>query len=127
MTLEEARGYLARAVLTQGPTFVYNLDIPENDELSCSYFPQEDAPEGNPTRITACLVGVAMRIAGRSVERWMEDNTCDTASLVHAWNLSDPAARYFRQAQVSQDVGESWGDAYEAAERYAASFLRRGY
>jgi hypothetical protein len=130
MTLEEARGYLARAVLTQGVDFVYLLDVTNaykrgpNGETACSYFPREDLPESDPRHGTACLIGVALRLAGRTVRRCMENRPPDAQDSRSVWRLSADAAKYFRAAQRHQDSGFSWGEAYKSAERFAESLLK---
>lgn len=119
MGLEEARGYLARAVLTQGPSFVYNVDLDGSDNRDCSYFIQEDRPEEDPARLTPCLIGVAVRLAGREVPAWLEGTACSDRGARDEWNLSGKAAWYFFTAQRVQDQGGTWGEAYAAAEVYA--------
>lgn len=123
MTLEEARGYLARAVLTKGPDFIYRPLGTEWDDNPCSYFCRMDLPETDPRHDTPCLVGVAIRLAGREVTQDVEGMI--VPSLASTWNLSEDAARYFRAAQVVQDDYRSWGEAYCKAEKYAERYATR--
>lgn len=127
MTLDEARGYLARAVMTKGPEFVYRLDPKDydrvNNPLACSYFPRTDLPEDDPRHCTACLIGVALRLAGREITQWMEGLRPKDTRVASAWNLSWAAGNYFTIAQDYQDQGSSWGDAYEKVERWATGYI----
>lgn len=127
MSMEEARGWLAAAVATKGPEFVYRDPKWEvqGDNRACSYFPRTDLPEGDPRKDTPCLIGVAMRLAGREVTYAHECRTPDSLSLMRAWNLSPEAAMYLRWAQSKQDVGHTWGEALAFAENEANA--RREY
>jgi len=119
MTLEEARGYLARAVLTKGPDFTYRPDASEytdQEDNPCSYFCRTDLPEDDPRHGTPCLIGVALRLAGREITQDMEGEVPDQSNMRKAWNLSERAGSYFREAQAVQDNYRTWGEAYRAAE-----------
>jgi hypothetical protein len=119
INLEQARGLLARAVLTQGPGFVYT---PERGTV-CFYEPLGDdsAPDSDPRSKTGCLVGMALALAG--VDAKQLDGGVHAAH--HTWfergtvALSEKASRYLQAAQTVQDGGETWGQAYAAAERFA--------
>lgn len=111
--LDMARGLLARAVLTQGPDFVYN---PEGHG-DCHYEPLPDT-EG-PKGVTGCLVGVALGLHGAQIPKGSTD------SIVAIRNESpdmatEAAAVYFQAAQWAQDNGNSWGQAYATAEKRVA-------
>ena len=125
MSLAEARGWLAAAVATKGPEFVYRDPEWESlrDTRPCSYFPRTELPEGDPRRDTPCLIGVAMRLAGRKVTYVHECKTPDSVSLMRDWCLSPEAAMYFRWAQSKQDVGQSWGAALAFAEQGAEAHV----
>lgn len=115
MTLEMARGYLARAVFTQGPDFVYRPGG-RGDGGMCSYLPQTHLPEDDPRRCTGCMVGVALMLAGREILPVHEGDTPDMDHLREAWNLTVSAGKYLYSAQLLQDAGRTWGDAYAHAE-----------
>lgn len=116
--LEEARGLLARAVLTQGPDFVYN---PGNQMSVCYNVPVDwddgVAIEGHPARTTGCLVGTALSLGGVDVK------DMPRGAGIHDFRASVEydACVYFGSAQIVQDRGESWGAAYKTAENYYAS------
>lgn len=132
MTLEEARGYLARAVLTKSPEFVYvPRGVNRYKEMaegkhSCSYFCRTDLPEDDPRYGTPCLVGVALRFAGREFHKAQEGRAPQEPAMSVAWNLSHEAGTYFRAAQLEQDDSQSWGHAYNAAEKVAEEMIRNG-
>jgi hypothetical protein len=109
--IDQARGLLARAVLTQGPDFIYNPD----GLYACAYAPQPDVDEGNPRRITGCLVGVALDLAGETRHHRINGGIAAVRDSLPGL-LSEDAEAYFRVAQVEQDRGASWGRAYAEAE-----------
>lgn len=121
INLKQARELLPAAVATQGPDFVYNPD----GRSDCLYRPATDDdgrsypawPADHPGRTTGCLIGVALDLAGETRHR---DSLVDITGLAQQFPdmLSAMAARYFRQAQVVQDQGGSWGYAHDAAEEY---------
>lgn len=132
MTLEEARGYLARAVLTKGPEFIY---LPHDSRTygaatsaqgyqSCSYFCRTDLPETDPRHGTPCLVGVALRMAGRKFDVSHEGRAPQEFDMREVWNLSEDAGEYFRCAQLEQDDSRPWGHAYKCAERWAEEMMK---
>lgn len=127
--LETARGLLARAVLTKGPEFVYN---PYEFGTPCAYVPldpqnpgspevssPEVKGEDDPRCLTGCLVGVALALAGYEL-------TVDEARPIHrlaheeSFPVTGEAVNYLREAQKLQDAGSTWGNAYDAAEAFAA-------
>lgn len=124
ITLDQARGLLARAVLTQGPDFVYRTTG------ICAYQPttqavgtDEDA-EGvseaerdyYTAEKTGCLIGVALDLAGYT------DHRSSAGSVVGLWSdrtipgVSAQAVAYWQAAQSTQDGRLTWGEAYRRAE-----------
>lgn len=118
INLEQMRGFLARAVLTQGPNFIYN----PGKRYDCYYVQYLDKDESissdAPIRKTPCLIGVALQLAGINTSKlhgsiasnwldWLRDGIVD---------ITEEAVQYANHAQRSQDIGESWGAAYRQAE-----------
>ena len=118
MTLDEARGFLAAAVSTQGPEFIYNTGESESD--ICSYIPLVGLSESDPRTKTGCLVGVALSLAGRSREN-LEEFAGSVLFAEEPFSLTSEAAGYFHRAQREQDIGTSWGYAFQVAEDWADS------
>jgi len=128
--LEEARGLLARAVLTQGPDFVYNPD----GKGSCYYSPVTKdflrevhlitekrletalADSSEPAKLTGCLIGVALSLAGETRHLKILGGIYEVARNLPDL-LSIRAMHYLRTAQAKQDNGVTWGEAYQEAER----------
>lgn len=122
--LEQARGLLARAVLTQGPDFVYKVgDRPK----VCLYRPTKETDYGfdsdDPRSKTACLVGVALSLAGETRHVDIQDSVTGLSATFRDM-MTDEAAKYFRRAQYRQDNGETWGIAYRDAEAIAERLIR---
>ncbi len=114
-----ALGLLARAVLTQGPDFVYspmrgtpcyNLPIgeiaPFEQPVSIS--------DPSPKRITGCLVGTALMLADHPVAASVPDFAASGVTAF-AEALTGLALALLSQAQQEQDNGATWGQAYQAA------------
>ena len=121
ITLERARDLLARAVGTQGRDFIYN---PGGNGL-CQYTPMTDSllAATDPRRITGCLIGVALDLAGVTVHHGY------AATIYNLYranrDLMDlSAANYFSVAQKAQDRGLTWGQAYDAAEASVAYVIK---
>lgn len=129
MQLHEARGLLARAVMTQGPEFVYNR---EGDcSIACVNVPIGMAHEAglgfssshrifsaaadDPRRVTGCLVGTALLLSGRVTAGDLAARA-DNGVATFSFLLTDAALAYLETAQDRQDAGASWGGAYAAAE-----------
>ena len=114
--LEQARGLLARAVLTMGPDFVY---IPLNSYKNCYYQPMKgdeyDFEPNDPRGLTGCLIGVALSLAGETRHIGVVD-TIDNLHTFFPDLMTNQVARYFRIAQIAQDHGDTWGQAYKKAE-----------
>lgn len=109
--IDEARTLLADAVATQGRDFVYN----PGGGKTCHNVPYLDAPEGDPRRLTGCLVGTAMKLSGRIPD--IETSPYRKGSVSRfASFLTTEAEAYFRAAQIAQDHGRTWGEAFDAAE-----------
>lgn len=115
--LEQARGLLARAVMTQGPDFRYA----NRRGLTCQYEPLtyahtlEDEEPDDPRRKTGCLIGTAGKLAGLDVSDW---TGTFSGSVVHDNpGLFGPGvAQYWQTAQSAQDAGDTWGEAFDKAE-----------
>jgi len=129
--LPVARGLLARAVLTQGPSFVYSatepgdgtsstcLNAPVTDELLEMLGQEVDSiPADDPRRRTGCLIGVALTLHGETrhlVQRWVGSSVGTIQEGIPGL-MTYAARRYFSEAQEAQDGGATWGDAYDRAE-----------
>jgi hypothetical protein len=135
--LARARELLKQAMETQGRDFVYS---PTNHLFStqCFYRPKpanEVERWGRSKTITGCLIGTALTIAGGEYfEYLVEDESIMGISQANPGLMTYQAADYFRRAQRWQDLGQSWGEAYDRAEEYADEgipeidpmFARRG-
>lgn len=117
--LEEARGLLARAVLTQGPDFRYNNTTGGRECWYLPLTPNDEIFASDPRCCTGCLIGTALKLSGVEVAEW-------PGSIEYVYDLdkdgmqskiSQEVARYFQRAQTAQDDGRTWGEAYAAAER----------
>lgn len=131
--LDMARGLLARAVLTQGPDFVYN---PHGMGAACFYVPAVAAnipgladnpvnqvdPETDPRCFTGCLVGVALAFAGITFDE-AESRPIHQIAAGGGLPLTSGAVTYLRRAQMSQDTGGTWGQAYQDAEVIAQRII----
>lgn len=108
---------LAQAVATQGPGFVYC----PGGTLGCFYEPVpldhvESRGEDDPRRLTGCLVGVALELAGETRQRGSV-HTIHRLYMSFFPSLCTRAAKdYLAVAQATQDLGASWGEAYAMAE-----------
>lgn len=111
ITLERARDLLARAVGTQGRDFIYN----PGGMGMCLYVPTPGVPTGDPRRVTGCLIGVTLDLAGFTGHHGVQGNV----SALHdrfPGLMSLAAKDYFASAQRHQDFGSTWGEAYDKAE-----------
>ena len=124
ITLTDARGVLARAVLTQGPDFVYS----PNAGAMCYYDPvnvnEAFSPE-DPRLKTPCLIGVALNLAGEERHHHFHGQVYREENPDYQWGtlfgafpdmMTEKAGKYFRAAQAQQDEGKTWGAAYATAE-----------
>ena len=113
--LEQARGLLARAVLTKGPDFRY---IPLGSFKQCYYCPmngnENDFENDDPRNETGCLIGVALSLSGETRHL----NLMGVITEIYHGMMTEEAALYFAQAQRAQDSGHTWGQAYEASETW---------
>jgi len=67
---------------------------------------------------TGCLISVALDVLGVVFDH----DTRDTiGSLGQILGLSPDVRAYFTAAQRVQDEANTWGEAYDAAERYAVT------
>jgi len=101
--------------------------VPLDDTITDTYLLdiRQNLPADSPKRITGCLVGTAMKLSGR-VQNW---NRYATGSVRNfAEFLTDEALHYFTGAQIAQDAGKTWGQAYDQAEAWAngVNWGRRG-
>lgn len=113
MELWEARHWLTKAMETKGPDFIYCPSTFVSD--SCSYFPIPELGPEDPRHDTPCLIGVAMRLAGRVIHQRMDGTTPTGHS--QEWNLTPQVASYLTAAQGFQDAGRTWGVAVDEANR----------
>jgi len=124
INLAQARELLPQAVATQGPDFVYN---PSGLGV-CQYEASDRDRNGNPypldlpQRVTGCLVGVALDLAGETRHHGQITSIAAVATAFPDM-MTVGACKYFLVAQEWQDQGYTWGEALAAAERAAASSL----
>lgn len=100
ITMDEAVSLLRRAVEEKG------ADHTE----SCVYFAEPGVPR--------CIVGHVLHYLG--VEKTTEGPFAPMAIWEHFPDTTDPVVTVLRKAQAHQDNGGRWGDALEAALRFAA-------
>jgi len=112
--LEQARKLLKQAMETQGPDFVYN---PKG--LGECLYEQRQNSEG-PQAITGCLIGVALDLSGETRHHGFRGNVMTLRSR-YPDMMSADAVLYFYSAQLTQDNGSTWGEAYLAAEKWYRS------
>lgn len=109
ITLEEMRGAVRRAVEERGRDFVYPWEWMEHPPLCdtpCCVYRRKD---GTPS----CIVGLAVSYLRPDVV--LEEFVLANAALIGL--ADDSASKYAEVAQSEQDVGVSWGEALDAAER----------
>lgn len=126
INLERARELLKAAVETQGRDFVYNpagrhicgsdcvSDCVDGEYNTCFYEPRSDMT-GLPQAATGCLVGTALTLAGETAHIGYPGSI----TSFYEYNpgvIDQDATVYFQRAQTFQDDGDSWGDAFDAAE-----------
>lgn len=124
--LTRARALLAQAVATQGRDFVYNpghngcfYSVEQAQGYITHYGVTVDA-SWEPILKTGCLIGTALKLIRYDHLFKFTMTKFDVAhKRLHQPILSPGAVIYFRCAQDRQDRGESWGEAYDAAERLA--------
>lgn len=112
--LEQARGLLARAVMTQGPDFVYS-----KGGQACRYQPitrfDDIVTKDDPRTKTGCLIGTAAKLAGIDTREW--DGTIAGYVSRKFGHLFGPGVTdYWQTAQNAQDSGATWGEAFAEAE-----------
>lgn len=124
INISRARELLKQAMETQGRDFIYSdgrdshscYNVPVTKEHfgdSMDYY--DSIPEDSPKRVTGCLVGTAMSLSG-VMGTWVSHRS---GSVDNFWRfLTDDATDYFRVAQVMQDRGHTWGEAFDTAERF---------
>lgn len=77
--------------------------------------------EGDPREITGCIVGRVLDKLGVMAHRTLRACAMDVMELHEAYPgifTSDAVAVYLQMAQSTQDPGGTWGEAYDAAERW---------
>jgi hypothetical protein len=129
INITEARQYLKQAMETQGRNFIYN----PHPGRAC-YYTAEDAikvlgtePDalGKPKVKTGCLIGVALDIAGETRHHGGQGPVPALAKQ-YPDMMSPIVVQYYAAAQSPQDNGESWGIAYDKAERWYKNELSYG-
>lgn len=111
INIDQARALLKQAMETQGRDFVYN---PEGGG-DCFYEKKPNLGPDDPRSKTACLIGVALDLAGETFHHRKSGNIF---SLVCHDIMTFVTVEYFSLAQIAQDHGKSWGEAYDKAEEY---------
>lgn len=136
--IDRARELLRQAVDTQGRGFVYN---PQGDRAVCYNRPMPvgfplkvwqpvtriyltvPLKEGDSRTLTGCIAGTVFSLAGfthhltddhimsQVVEiRWTDDGEDEY--------FDNDVNKYLTIAQGQQDSGRTWGEAYDAAEKW---------
>ena len=114
ITMDNVMDLLEQAVDTRGPDYVY----PDSDTFKGCKYQQDGAP--------SCLVGVALSIAGASIDqlRAMDDSDepgmtsgslCDDRDVPLPVSASADALDVLGIAQLAQDTGHPWGQALSNA------------
>lgn len=126
LDLAKARELLKAAMETQGRDFVYQIKPGSgcyNAPVDDSWWPDCPWPADSPKRITGCLVGTAMKLAGVDVAM-REAYRGGTVGVAFGHLLTEEAICYLAVAQDKQDNGSPWGEAFDAAERWAFDNVR---
>lgn len=119
--LAETRELLKKAVETKGRDFAYNPD----GKGACLYRRQTDeemlrngGQVAAPQTTTGCIVGVVCALAEIPKEVYWDNVTglLDEHNPIRNY-FSKKALSYLTQAQQSQDMGGTWGYAYDFAEK----------
>lgn len=126
LDLATARRYAAQVVEAQGRDFVYN----PNGAMKCLYVPAPDADDSDPRGKTGCLVGRILDLHGVTAHHNSEAPIADmvnpdcavSAGLLEG-AMDDDTLQYLTVLQDSQDGGNSWGDAFDRAERAPVTVL----
>jgi len=120
ITLAQVREAIRDAVEDKGRDFRYNL----TPNGFCEYTPMLNTEEGDPRRTTGCLVGTALASLGVKVEHWgasiRDEMEWHRTEVAVASEDFDQVTRYLAVAQRWQDLGGTWGEAYDRAEAYLA-------
>lgn len=121
LDLETARRLVTEVVEAQGADFVYNPDGVEQciyAPLTKEFTPFKAEPDpDDPRTKTGCLVGRVLDAHGHTFHREIRGDV-EWIHQQHPGTFTDGAAAYLREAQYSQDGGDSWGDARTRAERW---------
>lgn len=130
---------LKQAMETKGPYFRYSdgrgfwgcFYTPIDEQWHAKYghtlaqhLKISDLSKADTRRQTGCLIGVALKLAGIDDELLAKYSAC---GYVHrlvelltnegALNISAGAIAVFKEAQLLQDGGQTWGDAYYGAQK----------
>ena len=116
-TAEEAISWLEKAVAERGEDFKSQMRQVEI-RVSCIY-----VWEGKPD----CLIGVALHLAGWSIEELAKYNSrpVDLLPARFPGRLSEDAVTILRKAQSVQDQGWPWGQALENAKEAILGMERK--
>lgn len=116
ITKSKALELLEAAVAERGADYVYERDGTRQSGPGCTY-----VRGGQPS----CLIGLAMAKAGVPIEQLAEWDTRDNSAacfvLVDDELATKTAVDVMATAQSLQDIGETWGEALQAAREHAAS------
>jgi hypothetical protein len=125
--LEKARTLIREAMQTQGPDFMYNAD----GDGYCWNVPDLTVADGDPRKITGCIVGTALTMLGIDLNT---DEARRGGSIYELMRLLEDAEeavatpgalRYMAYVQSAQDAGDTWGGAIAKAEE-RLPLLRQG-
>ena len=123
--IDQARDLLKRAMETQGRDFRYSAG-----GVGCFYLPIDRLPEAypnkqgrheiplnDPRRKTGCLIGTALDLDGET-RHHEYPKPVDSLYEKYPDMMTEEAANYFQVAQQAQDIGMTWGRAYDKAENW---------
>lgn len=111
--LNLSRELASLAVRVAGSDFVYHTVEDQDLELSrYLYFDYDGKP--------SCLVGWILFYAGAEPFPFCEENEADVEELVlnGVLDANGDTVEYLGLLQAAQDLGNSWGEAFEIAEKH---------
>jgi hypothetical protein len=132
--LEMSRALL-KSVAEANPDLVYAMD----GGGDCMYYPQQQFsdeqlntgynPKAEIQLQTGCIVGACYH---EKTGEWPMDWDGGFVNLATGVSsagteevpFTEMAAHYLEIAQIKQDLGETWGKAYEAAEKWLVEYLK---
>lgn len=116
ITLDEMRTAIKRAVEERGEDYIYpeewkksSPDILYGEDYQCQYRNEDGSP--------SCIIGLAVSYINPNII--LKEFTC--AHLALRDMAEDDAGLYATIAQAGQDQGNTWGEAYKAAEAWLAN------